>query len=199
MTVTDYESESFVALDIANPCGLYYVVSGLLAVNCCAPSKDSLKQASILKPPGSFIGMEHIWTDVNSESTASLNAICDARVGFISQLDLANLLRGDLHDMVGPLREALFAELANAYLELRKGFEIKSFATIGEQVLRALVSLADVTGTPHRQGTVVEIKQTLLAGLIGASDESARRGLVDLIKKGRIAIAGKSKYILFNE
>jgi len=166
----------------------YFVYSG--KVKAIQISSDGQEMILAIRKRGDYFGEMAMLDGMTAPAT--IVAIEDTRVGFISKKDFENHLlqnRKSLMEIVS----LLCSRLREAWLMLK----VKSFADAEQRIRMVLINIGDQFGVKDPRGIIVNLRLTHkdIAELSTTARETVTRAISRFIQSGEIEILEK-KYIL---
>ncbi len=167
---------------------LYFVYSG--KVKAIQLSADGQERILAIRKKGDFFGEMAILDGMTTPATVI--AIEDAKVGFISRKDFENHLLQN--------RRALMEIISLLCLRLRESWlmlRVLSFADAEERIRVVLKIIGDQFGVKDPRGTIINLKLTHkdIAELASTARETVSRSISRFVQSGEIEIL-ENKHIL---
>ena len=193
--VSNHKAKETITTDVMKSGNLFVIVKGAVLVEYMSLPNHSDKGIADYKTTGDFIGIEHLL----NESTGfhvMLSAIDDVEVMTIDRGQLSQSIADPSKS--GPLLRFLLEKLTETNLRLQTQLEAQALYDCHDIMLWVLQNLARVQDRRSVRGTVVTARIPILAKLTGLSEESVRRSLKRLMKRGLLVSSGTHEYVLFD-
>ena len=167
---------------------LYFVYSG--KVKAIQISADGQEMILAIHKRGDFFGEMAMLDGMTAPAT--IVAIEDTRVGFISKRDFENYFLQN-RKILMEIVSLLCSRLRGAWLKLR----VLSFSDAEQRIRMVLINIGDQFGVKDPRGTIINLRLTHkdIAELATTARETVTRTISRFVQSGEIEIL-ENKYIL---
>lgn len=190
MVVVDHRG-GVLTQDLDKHGNVYYLIEGLALQD---QAFDHEKQLALPKLPGSFIGLECLFTE-GDRLAVGVTLATPAKVGVINK----DTLRRFIADAPPEIYQTVAQTVSCTLIEQNNYLGTVALLNVPRRQLGYVLDLLKgVIGQPHTRGTLLTIGTGELSRLIGANEECVRRAITALIEAGGAARLGPKKLLLFD-
>jgi len=190
MSQKQYPSGCVISDSLKKNPALYYVVEGSLSLDIVS---DDGSQSSHPIRKGGTVGAEYLFLPPEDTGAVRVRALTVATVAHIGVDKLKRLMDTELSDEKENIVVCVAKQLATLYVSLNKAKASQS----GRTYDRVMAALRQCGTAEHPRGKQVKAKTDYLSDMLGLSGETVRKGVADLIRRGKLARLGREDYVIF--